>query len=67
MITLKEAREKRGIKQNAVANAIKVSRQTYAKFEDNPRLMTVGQAEAACVFMGYDVSEIFFGEESSKT
>lgn len=62
MKTLKEAREERGIKQLAVANALKISRQTYAKYEENPRDMTVLQAETACKFIGCDVKEIFFGK-----
>lgn len=65
MKTLREAREERGIKQKAVADALKVTRQTYAKYEENPREMPVFQAEAACAFIGCDVSEIFFGELSS--
>ena len=35
MKTLREAREERGIKQKAVADALKVARQTYAKYERN--------------------------------
>lgn len=50
MKILKEAREERGIKQIAVANALKASRQTYARCEENPHDMTVLQAEAACKF-----------------
>lgn len=65
MKTLREAREERGIKQKAVADALKITRQTYAKYEDNPREMPVFQAEAACAFIGCDVSEIFFGKVSS--
>ncbi|MBQ9041606.1 MAG: helix-turn-helix transcriptional regulator [Eggerthellaceae bacterium] len=67
MQTLKEARIARGIKQLAVADAIKVTRQTYAKYEENPRLMPVYQAEAACNFIGCDISDIFFGLDVSKT
>ena len=37
MLTLKEARESRGIKQIAVADALNVTRQTYAKYEDEPQ------------------------------
>ena len=65
MQTLKEARECRGIKQKAVADALKITRQTYAKYEENPRVMPVYQAEAACDFIGCDISEIFFGSVSS--
>lgn len=62
MKTLKQAREERGIKQVAVANALRVSRQTYAKWEDNPKMMPVFQAEAACGFIGCNPNEIFFGK-----
>ena len=67
MLTLKEAREARGIKQIAVADALKVTRQTYAKYEENPRSMPVFQAEAACDFIGCNMSDIFFGSNVSKT
>ena len=67
MQTLKEARESRGIKQIAVAEALGITRQTYAKYEDNPRVMPVYQAEAACNFIGCDIAQIFFGGNVSKT
>ena len=62
MQTLKEAREERGIKQKAVADALHVSRQTYARYESKPQDMTVSQAQAACNFIGCDFSRIFFGK-----
>ena len=61
MQTLKEAREAKGIKQLAVANALNVTRQTYAKYEEKPHLMPVGKAEAACSFIGVSISDTFFG------
>jgi DNA-binding XRE family transcriptional regulator len=60
MQTLKEAREARGIKQKAVANALQVSRQTYSNYEKNPDTMPVFRAKAACSFIGCDINEIFF-------
>ena len=65
MQTLREAREARGIKQNAVADALNITRQTYAKYEENPRIMPVFQAEAACKFIGCDIADIFFGSNVS--
>ena len=65
MQTLKEARESRGIKQNAVADALNITRQTYARYEDNPRIMPIYQAEAACEFIGCDIGQIFFGKTVS--
>ena len=67
MQTLKEAREERGIKQKAVADALKVTRQTYAKYEENPRNMPIHRAEAACEFIGCDIGDIFFGSNVSET
>lgn len=67
MKTLREAREERGIKQIAVAKHLKIARQTYAKYEDNPREMPVYLAEGACEFIGCTPSDIFFGTVSSKT
>ena len=67
MQTLREARDKKGIKQNAVADALGITRQTYAKYELDPSIMTVAQAKAACDFIGCDVDEIFFGRVVSET
>lgn len=67
MDSLKDAREQRGIKQLAVANAIGVTRQTYAKYETNPDMMPVHLAKAACAFIGCDIGQIFFGSTVSKT
>ena len=65
MQTLKEAREVRGIKQKAVADALNITRQTYARYEENPRIMPIYQAEAACQFIGCDIGQIFFGNNVS--
>lgn len=65
MQTLKEARESRGIKQLAVANALNITRQTYAKYEEKPHLMPIGRAQAACSFIGCDIDDIFFGADVS--
>lgn len=67
METLKQARESRGIKQIAVANALDVTRQTYAKWEGDPESMPVFQAKAACSFIGCNPNDIFFGSVSSNT
>ena len=65
MQTLKEAREARGIKQVAVADAIGVARQTYAGYESDQDTMTVKQAKKACEFIGLDPSEIFLPTKES--
>ena len=63
MQTLKEAREARGIKQKAVADAISVSRQTYADYEKHPERISIVTAQRICEFMGCSVSDIFFADE----
>lgn len=63
MRTLKQARNDKGIKQIAIAKAIGTTRQTYAKYEKDPSIMTVGQAMAACDFIGVKIEDIFFGPE----
>lgn len=62
METLEQARKRRGITQRAVADAIGVSRQTYATYERYPRTMRIEAARAACDFIGCDISDIFFGD-----
>lgn len=63
MRTLKEARTDKGIKQAAIANAIGISRQTYAKYENSPDMMPVGKAIAACNYIGVNLEDVFFGSE----
>ena len=62
-MTLKEVREKRGIKQIAVAKHIGVARQTYCFYEKHPEKMTIDQAKAVCNFLGCDANQIFFNKE----
>ena len=61
MQTLKECRESKGVKQNAVSSALKITRQTYAKYENSPEIMPMCFAQAACDYLGVDMSQIFFG------
>ena len=67
MDTLKAAREKRGIMQKAVADAIGVTRQTYAAYENDPRNMSILHAKAACEFIGCDINDISFSTVVSAT
>lgn len=67
MTDLREAREAKGLSQNDVAVALNISRQTYLRYEENPEVMPVYQAKAACKFIGCDIRDIFFGSKVSKT
>ena len=59
MSRVKDVRKERGIKQNAIAKHLKITRQTYARYEDNPELLTIGQAMAICEFLHCDMNDIF--------
>ncbi len=61
--TLKEIREERGVKQLAVAEHLGIARQTYAAYEENPRVMTIDQAIAVCGFLHCKLSDIFLLNE----
>ena len=63
METLKQYREQKGVKQLAVAEHLGVSRQTYASYEEDQERMSVGQAKAACAFLGIPIEEIFLAED----
>lgn len=60
MDTLKEAREKKGVKLQAVADHLSISRQTYARYERNQSEMSIEMALAVCDFLGVDIDSIFF-------
>lgn len=63
MKTLKEYREDKGVKLQAVANHLGVSRQTYREYERKQGSMSIDQAKAVCDFLGCSPDEIFFGIE----
>lgn len=59
METLKQCRERKGVKQSAVAEHLGVSRQTYASYEENQDKLSLGQAKAICAFLGIPLEQIF--------
>lgn len=63
MSRVKDVRKERGIKQNAIAEHLKITRQTYARYEDNPELLTIGQARAICEFLHCDMNDIFLQKD----
>lgn len=60
---LREYREKRGVKQIAVANHLGVTRQTYASYEANQDAMSIEQAKAVCDFLKVGMDEIFLSKD----
>lgn len=63
METLKEAREAKGIKLQAVADHLGISRQTYSRYEANQDELSIEQAKAACAFIGCSIDEIFLAKK----
>ena len=66
-MTLKEWRERHGIKQVAVADHLGIARQTYAAYEANQADMSVDMAIKACEFMHAPFDLIFLPCEVSTT
>lgn len=58
MSTLKEIRTSRGVVQKAVAARIGIARQTYARLENRPWMMTIGQAKVVCDFLGIAIADV---------
>lgn len=58
--TIIEARTELGITQVEMADELGITRQTYAKLEQNPEDMTIKDARAVCSILGKRFSEIFF-------
>lgn len=63
MKKLREIREAGGVTQIAVAKHLGITRQTYASYEENPRAMTIDQAQAVCRFLHCKLSDIFLLDE----
>ncbi|MCI1934736.1 MAG: helix-turn-helix domain-containing protein [Atopobiaceae bacterium] len=59
MKTLKAYRESKGIKLQAVADHLGITRQTYSSYENNQNAMSIEQAKAVCEFLGCTVTDIF--------
>ena len=66
-MSLKDVREAKGVKQVAMASHLGVSRQTYASWERDPRLIRYHDAVSICAFLGCGLDEIFFGAEVRNT
>ncbi len=63
MSKLKSLREQRGVMQQAVAEHLGVSRQTYCRYEKDPDSMSIAQARAVCGFLHCGMGDIFLTEE----
>ena len=59
--SIAEARTELGMTQPDMADALGITRQTYAKMEQNPENMTIREARLVCSILGKRCEEIFFG------
>ena len=59
-LTLKQARLVKEKSQRDLAEMLGVHVQTYRKLEENPDLVTIGQAKKLAKYLGISYDEIFF-------
>lgn len=58
MRSLKELRDEKGITQEAIARYLGITRQTYAKYEQEPEKLTIDQAIVLCDILGCDFDSL---------
>jgi len=61
----KQARLRKELSQQKVAELLGVHRQTYMKWEHNADEMPIGKAKEFCKIVSIPVDEIFFNVEST--
>lgn len=61
MLTIKEARERKGISKKAVCRELSMTYPTYTKYEADPKQMKVEDAFKLCDFLNVSFDDIFFG------
>lgn len=61
-VSIAETRSGLGITQSDMANELGITRQTYAKMEQDPGMMTIREARIVCSVLGKRFEEIFFGQ-----
>lgn len=57
-----DARNELGITQAQMAEELGVTRQTYAKMEQDPDSMTIRQARTVCSILGRRIGDFYFGK-----
>lgn len=56
-----DARNDLGLTQTDMADELGITRQTYAKMEQNPENITIREARLICSVLGKRFEDIFFG------
>lgn len=59
--SIADARTELGLSQTDMAAELGITRQTYAKMEQNPDSMTIHEARIVCSVLGKRFEDIFFG------
>ena len=62
-MNLAEARKQARYSQQAVADQLGISRQTYIRMEKNPDDITISDARALAELYGVSVEDIFFASD----
>ena len=64
-LTMKQWRLAKELSQEEMASKCNVHRNTYASWEENPDMVSVGNAKIIAKALGESVNTIFFNEEST--
>lgn len=65
METLREVRERKGVKKGAVASAMGVTYPTYKKYEETNRMPSAA-FDAACRYLGVSRDDIFLARDCNQ-
>lgn len=65
-LTMKQWRLAKGLSQEEMASKCGVHRNTYAAWEDNPEMVSVGNAKIIAEALNESVDIIFFANQSTK-
>lgn len=65
--SVRQARMLAGLSQQEIADRLNVHRTTYRKLEENPDLITIGQAREISRAVGVPLDDIFFAPNSTKS
>ena len=64
-MNITEARKQARYSQQAVADQLGISRQTYIRMEKNPEDITIGDAKTLAELYGVSIEDIFFSQDYS--
>lgn len=65
-LTLREWRNAKEISKKRMADACGIHENTYAKWEEDPKKIPIGQAFVIARTLGVDIDQILFSSNSTK-